>query len=102
MLLAVILRGEHMSREIPSEQKERAKNLRELIETLSIEACRVVSMVSLPTCEDVIVHHEKDMRKLLLIEGHQVDGIHPSKHIGYLARIMQRFDGYAPLAVAVA
>jgi len=91
-----------MSREIPSEQKERAKNLRELIETLSIEACRVVSMVSLPTCEDVIVHHEKDMRKLLLIEGHQVDGIHPSKHIGYLARIMQRFDGYAPLAVAVA
>jgi hypothetical protein len=72
-----------MVEQLSDEQQESARELKLLIEEKCIEN-GIISIVSLPTCEDVIFHHEKDLQKLVFSHEH-VEGIHPSKHIGYLA-----------------
>jgi len=66
---------------ISSDQKQSAVELQKtLVEMVDIH-CKCVAMVSLSGCEDVVVHYERDIERLLVIHP---EGVHPSKLVGYL------------------
>lgn len=59
-----------------------ACELHRKLEEILVDYCECIGRVSLRCCEDIILHHERDLLRLRAI---QADGIHPTKHIGYLA-----------------
>lgn len=84
---------------ISSEQDESATNLKTLLERLLTEKCQCLGRVSMHTCQEVIVHHERDLMRLGSLHP---NGIHPSKHIGYLAfwiRKLKPVSNAYPLSV---
>jgi hypothetical protein len=62
-------------------QRSSAASLRRLIESVLTDYCGCVGSVSELACQDIIVHHERDLARLRVIHP---EGVHPSKHIGYL------------------
>lgn len=64
------------------QQKKRAAGLHALLYKLIAQNMGSFAFVSYQTCEDIVDHHERDLKRLIAL--HQQKSIDPAKHIGYL------------------